>query len=376
MYADLLDLTRKSKNLYNASLYAVRQHYFEFKTFLGYVNVNAKFVKEKNYDYYQLPAKVSQQTLKLVEQNFKSFFALLKTKSIARIPRYLKKDGHIIATFTNQAISKRELKRDIVKLSGTNIKVSSKQKNIQQVRVVPKNGYFAIEIVYKVDCQELKADNGSYASIDLGLNNLFTVATNFERGFIVNGRPVKSVNQFYNKQLAQLKSKLKGGQKSSHAIKRLTLKRNNKVKDYFHKSTRMIINQLVSKNINTLIIGKNDGWKQEINLGKKTNQNFVMIPFNMGISQLSYKCKLAGINVVIREESYTSKCSFMDDEKIAKSDSYKGKRIKRGLFRSGSGKLINADLNGSLNILKKEVPTAFSNGIEAIIVAPVVLTMK
>jgi putative transposase len=213
---------------------------------------------------------------------------------------------------------------------------------------------------------ELKQDNGRYCSIDLGINNLATIGSNVIKPVIINGKPLKSINQYYNKKLSEYKSKLDtiNKQKTSKRIQRLTKKRNNKINDYLHKSSRYIINHLVSNHINTLIIGKNDGWKQEVNIGDRTNQNFVNIPHSKFIDIINYKCKLVGINTIVNEESYTSKCSFLDDEEICKHLTYCGNRIKRGLFKSKHNKLINADLNGSLNIMKKVVGKFNYNPIE------------
>lgn len=210
-------------------------------------------------------------------------------------------------------------------------------------------------MVYKEEEKPLLENNERYASIDLGLNNLATVSSNVTKPFIINGRPLKSINQYWNKQKAKLQSLLKGNKKSSKQIQLITKKRNNRINTYLHKSSREIVNFLVSNKINTLVIGYNKEWKQNISIGKVNNQSFVGIPFYTFIQQLEYKCKLEGINVILTEESYTSKCSFIDNETLEKKDTYLGKRIKRGLFKTKEGKLINADLNGSLNILKKVI---------------------
>ena len=245
----------------------------------------------------------------------------------------------------------------MIKLSSLSIKIPTKvtESNIVEVRVLPRNNHHVVEVVYKVEDKESKSDNGRYASIDLGLNNLATVGSNVVKPFIVNGRPLKSINQYWNKEKAKLQSLLKGNKKTSKRIESITNKRNNKVKDYLHKSSRLLVNFLVSNDISTLVIGYNEEWKQNINIGKKNNQSFVNIPFYTFIKQLEYKCKLEGINFIITEESYTFKCSFLDNESIEKHESYIGKRIKRGLFRSAKNRIINADLNGSLNILRKVV---------------------
>ena len=318
-------------------------------------------IDSKDIDYYSLPCKISNEILKLLDRNFKSFFALIKKKKDnkydkpIRIPKYLDKQGRNITVFSKQSISKVYLRKGLIKLSSLSIEISTKvtESNIVEVRILPRNNHHVVEIVYKVEEKELKPDNKRYASIDLGLNNLATVGSNVVRPIIINGRPLKSINQYYNKEVARLQSLLKGNGKTSKRIYNITLKRNNKIKDYLHKSSRLLVNFLVSNNISTLVIGYNEEWKQNINLGKRNNQSFVGIPFYTFIKQLEYKCRLEGINVITTEESYTSKCSFLDSEPLRKHSSYKGKRIKRGLFKSAKGKLINADLNGSLNILRK-----------------------
>jgi IS605 OrfB family transposase len=216
------------------------------------------------------------------------------------------------------------------------------------------------------------------ASIDLGLNNLVALTSN-QPGFVpvlINGRPLKSINQFYNKRKAQLQSQLKGNRQTSPRIQRLTRCRHQKVDNYLH-SSRQIINLLASQKIGTLVIGKNAQWKNEINLGKKTNQNFVSIPHARLIEMLKYKAELMGIKVMEQEESYTSKSNFLNLDPIpvygnigTQDITFSGSRIKRGLYKTSSGRLINADVNGSYNILRKAIPNAFSNGIESCVVQP------
>ena len=140
-----------------------------------------------------------------------------------------------------------------------------------------------------------------------------------------------------------------------------------------HKSTKILVDKLKQNNVSKVIIGKNDGWKDEINIGSKNNQNFVSLPHAKAIDVLKYKLELNGIQVTVREESYTSKCSLIDLEPIKKQNEYLGKRIKRGLFKSKNNTLLNADINGAGNILRKEIPTAFDNGIEGFVVNPKML---
>ena len=317
----------------------------------------------KDVDYYSLPTKVSNQTLILLHRNFKAFFALLKKKKSGsydkpvKLPKYLEKEGRYITIFHKQSISRVYIRKGLVKFSTLETLIPTKvnESELVEVRILPRNNHHVVEVVYKIEDKENKIDNKRYASVDLGLNNLMTVSSNVTKPFIINGKPLKSINQYWNKERARLQSLLKGNKKTSKRIQSITNKRNNKVLDYLHKSSRELVNYLVSNNISTLVVGYNEEWKENINLGKRNNQNFVNIPFYTLIKQLEYKCKLEGINFILTEESYTSKCSFLDNEEVCKHDNYLGKRIKRGLFKSKEGKLINADLNGSLNILKKVV---------------------
>ena len=348
--------------------------------FLSVFQLDGILRKREDVDYNALPQKVAQQTLKIVERNFKSFFSLLKLKNKGKykekvkIPKYLDKDGKFVVTYTNQAISKKALKEGFIQLSKSSVRIKTNVKDVQQVRLVPKGNHIVVEVLYKVNEKENLDNNDRYCSIDLGVNNLATIGSNVLKPIIINGKPLKSINQYYNKKLAKLKSELKNENKTSNRIKSLTNKRNNKVNDYLHKTSRLITNYLVSNNINTLIIGKNKEWKQDVNIGKRNSQNFVQIPHSRLINMLVYKCKLKGITVITTEESYTSKCSFLDNEHIKKHKEYLGKRVKRGLFQSSKGLLINADLNGSLNILKKVVGE-FQYPIE-VCSTPLVLTIK
>lgn len=360
---ELDEVCLKSKNLYNRALYLVRQHYFNTKEYLDYYKLNRLMIDSKDTNYYSLPVRVSNQALMLLDRNFKSVFALLKKKKNGsydkpvKLPKYLNKEGRYITIFTKEAISKVYIKKGLVKLSTLDILIPTKvtESNLVEVRVLPRNNHHIVEVVYKVEDKENKIDNKRYASVDLGLNNLMTVSSNVTKPFIINGKPLKSINQYWNKELARLKSQLKGNKKTSKRIQSITNKRNNKVLDYLHKSSRKLVNFLVSNDISTLIVGYSEEWKRNINLGKRNNQSFVNIPFLTLIKQLEYKCKLEGINFILTEESYTSKCSFLDKEELCRHEKYLGERIKRGLFKSKEGKLINADLNGSLNILKKVV---------------------
>lgn len=361
LYKELDNVCFLSKNLYNKALYLVRHHYFNTEEYLNYYKLSKLLVDTKAVDYYALNTKVSKETLRLLDRNFKSFFSLLKKKKNKdydkpiRIPRYLDKQGKYVAVFNKEAVSKKSLKKGLIKLANISNVVKTKvtTDNIVEVRVLPRNNHCIVEVVYKKEEKQLLPNNGRYAAIDLGLNNLATVSSNVEKPFIINGRPLKSINQRWNKHKANLQSRLKDNRRSSKQLKLVTEKRNNRVKDYLHKSSRKIVNFLVSNKISTLVIGYNEEWKQNISIGKVNNQSFVTMPFLTFVQQLEYKCKLEGINVILTEESYTSKCSFLDNEPLEKKDSYLGKRISRGLYKTLKGRLINADLNGSLNILRK-----------------------
>jgi putative transposase len=376
-YAELDNVCFLSKNLYNATLYAARQGFFENGKFRRYPDINKEFTDTQQPDYCALPRKVSKLTQQLVDKSIISYFGLLSAYKKGTIqdkpglPRYLKKDGRQVVTYTEQAIS--TVRKGFVRLSGTNVFIPTKKENIKFVRVVPcqtsKN--ITVEVGYEQDC-EYKTD-GKTAAIDLGINNLATLVFTDREPIIYNGKPLKSVNQYYNKQLAELKSKqdLSGSKrKTTNKIKRLHTKRNNKVKDYMHKVSREITSQLVSNGVTTLVIGYNKSWKQDVNLGKKTNQNFVQIPFLQFVNMLTYKGALSGIRVETIDEAYTSKCSFLDNEDIKKHSSYAGKRVKRGLFKSSTGLLINADVNAAYNILRKWLQTnaaqkfSFNNCVE------------
>ena len=187
---------------------------------------------------------------------------------------------------------------------------------------------------------------------------------------VVNGKPLKSTNQFYNKQKSKFQSELPKNVKISKRIQKLTFKRDCKINDYLHKSSDYIVKFCLEHELNTLIVGYNELWKQGINIGKVNNQNFIHIPYYKLIHMLTYKCEKYGINFTTQEESYTSKCSFLDNEEITKHEVYKGKRIKRGLFQTSDNTLINADVNGSYNIMKKAIPNAFADGIEGVAVHP------
>ena len=354
-FAQLDELCFLSKNLYNVALYYIRQYYKETSKYLSYNKLTKILSDSNNIDYRTIPyAQSAQQVLRQVDKQYKSFYESIKSKKMqgkkVRLPKYKDKEkGRNIFVYTNQC-AKVSNKIVYLKTKQGTLSFNTVADNIQQVRLVPKGNHIVVEIIYNVE-YKLKEDNKRYASIDLGLNNLCTLASNVAQSIIVNGKPLKSINHHYNKTKAKLQSKLSKNKHTSKRINRLTIRRNSKIKDYMHKVSRKIVDYMEANSLNTLFVGKNVGWKDSINLGKTNNQNFVSIPYNMLIQMLEYKCKLAGINIVIINEAYTSKCSFLDSEKICKHDNYAGIRVKRGLFISSNGIKINADINGSLNIM-------------------------
>ena len=355
-FAQLDELCFLSKNLYNVALYNIRQYYKETGKYLSYYELVKTLSDSNNLDYRAMPyAQSAQQVLKQVDNQYKAFYAALKSKKPqgkkVRLPKYKdKENGRYIFIYTNQCA---KVSNGVVYLKtkqGT-LSFNTVADKIQQVRIVPRANHIVVEIIYNKECKA-KQDNNRYASIDLGLDNICTLASNATQSIIVDGKKLKSINHHYNKTKAKLQSKLSKNKHTSKRISILTLRRNRKIKDCMHKVSRKIVEYMEANSLNTLFVGKNAGWKDSINLGRTNNQNFVSIPYNMLIQMLEYKCKLAGINFVIVNEAYTSKCSFLDREKISKHNSYVGRRIRRGLFISSSGIMINADVNGSLNIMR------------------------
>ena len=272
-----------------------------------------------------------------------------------KIPKYLdKKKGRQVVHYEKGAISFKE--QGYIKLSKTNIKIKTKltKDKVQFVRLVPKNNYIVIEIGYNIKEQEQKL-NDNVLAIDIGVNNIASCVTTNGDKFLINGKQLKYINHNYNKRIANIQSKLKltHNKNKSRYKSNITNKRNNRINDYLHKITTYIVNQAVSKNIGTIVVGYNKEWKQDTNIGSINNQNFVNIPFYRFINMLDYKCRLKGINFQTITEEYTSKCSFIDEEEIEKHINYVGKRISRNFFRTKKGMLINADINGAYNILKK-----------------------
>ena len=323
----------------------------------------------KDNDYYSMTKKNSAtQVICQVDKTMKSWFAALKSykkdpskfRGKPRIPSYKKKDSLNCLTYTYcdarlQKDGTINLRRDIKLPIHTNLT------SFQQIRLVPKTGYVQVEIVYNKEITDSSLDKTRAIGIDLGLNNLMAITSNIGNiSNLVNGRPLKSINQYYNKRKSHLMSLLeKGKLKLSKRLRRLEMKRTCKIKDYLHKASRRVVELMEQNNIGTCFIGHNDGWKQEINIGKRNNQNFVSIPYSLLINMLKYKIEEKGGVLIELNEAYTSKCSFLDNEEVCKHETYKGKRVKRGLFLSENNKALNADINGSLNILKRGIGFSF-----------------
>ena len=374
-FRNLKYLCHIAKNLKNQAIYNVRQHYFKNKKYLSY-NENYKILKNSE-NYKKLNSNMAQQILKEVDESFKSFFALLKlTKNgqyngKIKLPNYLAKDG-----FTTLVIGFVRLKDDMLIVPYSNsfrkahkeiaIKLSPvlKDKKIKEIRIIPKqhSRYFEIQYIYKVEEIQRELNKENVLGIDLGIDNLCTCVTNTGASFIIDGRKLKSINQYYNKINAKLQS-IKDKQKIERTTlrqKRITRKRNNRINDYLSKAARTIVNYCLNNDIGKLVLGYNEDFQRKSNIGSINNQNFVNIPYGKLRDKLIYLCKLYGVEFKLQEESYTSKASFFDGDEIPIYDKenlqeyiFSGKRIKRGLYQTSTGKLINADCNGALNILRK-----------------------
>lgn len=376
-FAAIDAVTFASKNLYNSSLYQKRQAYIhETHRIISYTDLDKQL--QSTAEYKALPAKVAQWVLKQVDAAWKSYFAAVtewnahpeKFKGHPKLPKYLDKQGRNLLVYTDQAFSRDPKNAGWVVPSGVPIRVATKHAHadIAQVRLVPKSTHYVVEVVYKREPEPAPTlDPSLIASIDIGVNVLAAITSN-RPGFtplLVNGRPLKRCNQWYNKRRAQLQAQLPNGQFTSRAIEHITDKRNRVITYCLHTTSRAIINLLVQQGIRTLVVGKNDFWKQGVNLGKRNNQSFVMIPHARFIEMLAYKGMLAGIQVRIIEENHTSKCSFLDNEPIGHHDRYLGKRVKRDVFVASDGRRIHADVNGALNILRRFEPQVMVNGVGA-----------
>lgn len=378
-YYSLLDeFCYKSKNLYNYANYIIRQEFVNNGKWIRYNDLD-KILKQEgnNFDYRNMPlANTSQQCLRLLDKNWKSFFQSIKdynknpNKYLGRpkLPKYKSKNGRNILILPNQNC---KISKGIIKFPKTfkGFYLKSKVNNLQQVRFIPKDKYIIAEVVYRVDNVEELIDNSRYIGIDLGLDNFATITNNCGLiPLVINGKGLKSINQYYNKKISHYKSIAKRVNKIdySNRMRKLTLKRNNKIEDYIHKASRFVVDYCRNNEINTIIIGNNKNWKQNSKMSKRVNQNFISIPYYSFIQKVQYKAEDFGIQVIITEESYTSGTSFLDNELPIKENYNKSRRKYRGLFVSNEGIKINADVNGSYQIIKKVFPKAFAEGIEGV----------
>ena len=377
-YNLLNEFCYKSKNLYNYANYIIRQEFIKNGNWIRYNNLD-KILKQEgnNFDYKNMPlASCSQQCLKLLDKNWKSFFQSIKdynqnpSKYLGRpkLPKYKPKNGRNILILTSQNC---KIQKGIVKFPKTfkGFYLKTKVNKLQQVRIIPKDRYLVVEIVYKINDIVPMLDNNKYISIDLGLDNFVTVVNNCGlKPFVINGKGLKSINQYYNKQVSYYKSISKriNGLDYTNRISKITNKRNNRVDNFIHKASRYVVNYCRDNKVNTIIIGNNKNWKQNSKMNKVVNQNFISIPYYKFIEKVKYKAEEIGINVIITEESYTSGTSFLDNELPIKENYNKNRRIYRGLFVSNNNVRINADVNGAYQIMKKVFPKAFSNGIEGV----------
>ena len=370
LYSICDELCFNSKNLYNAALYQFRQSYIDkTRKELSWIDIYKLFVKEEQVDYKRLQSKVANDVLRKLGNNITSFKGLLKAKkegkikNKVRLPKYLHKtQGRFLVEFNNQAISKKRDKNGYLIVSPRDLKLTipTRREEVKQVRIVPQLNYYVIEVVYEAQEEEMRT-GVVVGAIDLGLNNIATIVTNDKKNpLILSGRKLKSINQYFNKNVADRQEKLPKEVYTSKEIERLWTKRRNKIDYETHKLSKYIVELMDEREVSKLIIGNNGGWKQGINLGKRNNQNFVYIPYKKIINQIIYKCQMKGIEVIVREESYTSKASFLDYDYIPTINEddevkdFSGKRVKRGLYRTNKGKRINADVNGAYNIMAKE----------------------
>jgi len=379
-YNILRELCRIAKNLTNQAIYNVRQHYFQEKQYLRY---EANYHEMKSCQNYKLlNSNIAQQILKDVDAMFKSFFSLIKLAKQGKynfrhikLPNYLAKND-----YSNLAISQIRLRKDNfltipfsnafkqkyegIKKIQIKIPQVLEDKKIKEIRIIPKFNarFFEIQYTYEIQEEEIKLNINNALAIDLGVNNLCTCVTNTGKSFIIDGRKLKSLNQFFNKQNAKLRS-IKDKQSIERQTKQQYLifnKRKNRVNDYINKTCRYIINYCLSNDIGTLVIGYNQSFQCKANLGKKNNQIFTHLPFGKIREKLEYLCKRYNINYILQEESYTSKASFFDNDELPiynadnpQTYEFSGKRIKRGLYQTKNNYLFNADCNGALNILRK-----------------------
>ena len=368
LFSQCDDLAKISKQLYNVGLYAFRQALINEEKWLS--NKEVYQIMKQNENWISLPRKVSNQVWKQVCQNWKSWLSALKAyknnpsvfTGRPKIPKY-KSDRNIVI-YEAGAVGKRGLKESFRRLSQTDIIFDGMGLDIVETKIIPKSDHYVVSVVYTkevVKNEELKQEK--IASLDLGLNNLVAIATNQVDipHILINGRILKSINHYWNKICAKLKSQLPNGKHWSRRLERLTQKRNNTIDTHLHRTSRTIVDWLIENKIGTIVIGKSKQWKTKINIGKKNNQKFVQIPHARLIEMIQYKFEEVGGLVVLTEEAYTSKASALDLDDLPKygkkdaEQTFSGRRVKRGLYKTSKRHLINADINGALNIMRKVI---------------------
>lgn len=370
----------KSKNIYNYANYIIRQEFINNGKWIRY---NSLFDLCKDSEPYKdLGSNVGQATMRLLDKNWKSFFKAIKdwkqnpSKYLGRpkLPKYKPKDGRFILSIDNNKVMLKDgfiyfAWKPLKVLNNHFISKISQGNKVFQCRFIPTGSNYMMEIVYEIEVAEQPVDSERIISIDLGVDNFVTITNNVGlKPFVIKGGVIKSVNQYYNKEKARIQSQLKTINKKdwSNRLQKLTDKRNNKIKYLMHTYSKRIIDYCLENEIDTIVCGYNKEWKQESTMTKKINQKFITIPYETFICMLNYKSLDNGIKFVLHEESYTSGTSFLDGEEPIKDNYNKSRRVYRGLFKSNTGKLINADVNGSYQIMKKVFPNAFANGIEGV----------
>ena len=375
-YLALKELCFLSKNMYNVALYSVRQYYFAEKKFLNYAK-NYHLCKD-NENFALLNSNSAQQIMKVVDRNFKSFFSLIELAKKGRyqyqdikIPKYLPKDGYFNLIFGEFNCKKDKftvpMSPAFKRLYGKvefNLPKNLKDKKIKEVRILPKNNarFFEVQYIYEIDEFQINLNPNNVLAIDLGVDNLCSCVTNEGKSFIIDGKRLKAINQWANKENSRLQS-IKDKQKikkTTKAQRKLWTKRNNRVNDYLNKSVKTIIDYCINNDIGTIVVGYNPTIQKNINIGKTNNQNFVNIPIGNIREKLQYQCERYNIKLIEQEESYTSKADFLANDDIPTFKvgdktkySFSGKRISRGQYKSSTGVILNADINGALNILRK-----------------------
>ena len=376
-YRTIKELCHIAKNLTNEAIYNVRQYYFTEGEYLKY---EKNYVLLKNSDNYKaLNSNMSQQILKEVDGSFKSFFGLLKLAKKGKysikdckLPHYIPKDGYatLVIGFVRLNGNKLILPfsqgfKKTHKSVELTIPPILADKKIKEIRIIPKANarFFEVQYIYEAECIQRNLNKNNALAIDLGINNLVTAVSSNGRSFIIDGRRLKSINQWFNKENARLQSikdKQNFGKKPTNRQKAIARDRNNKVNDYMNKAARIIIDYCINNDIGVLVVGYNETFQRNSDIGRTNNQTFVNIPYGRLREKLEYLCELNDIEFVKQEESYTSKASFWDKDVIPvynndnpKEYVFSGNRVHRGLYRTSDGYTFNADVNGALNILRK-----------------------